>query len=164
MRSLPLAALLVALAAPAAAQAPQGPVRKAGLWEQTMSMPGMPAGLGLQTSQLCTDPSVERKMSALSAGMGQSCTQNSMTRRPDDSWAFASTCTFAGRKSTSRGVARGDFNSSYTMEIDSTTGGGPAQKMSVKARYLGACRPGQRPGDMVLPGGIKMNILTAAGR
>jgi hypothetical protein len=30
--------------------------------------------------------------------------------------------------------------------------------MTIEAKWLGACKPGQKPGDIMMPGGMKMNI------
>ena len=29
---------------------------------------------------------------------------------------------------------------------------------TIEAKWLGACKPDQKPGDIMMPGGIKMNI------
>ena len=34
-------------------------------------------------------------------------------------------------------------------------------RATVTARWLGPCKPGQRAGDMTLPGGVTINILEA---
>ena len=30
--------------------------------------------------------------------------------------------------------------------------------MTVEAKWLGPCKPGQKPGDIVMPGGFKLNV------
>ena len=30
--------------------------------------------------------------------------------------------------------------------------------MTLEAKWIGPCREGQRPGDIIMPGGIKLNI------
>ena len=57
----------------------------------------------------------------------------------------------------------GDFNSAYTVKITSQNSGGPAgmprqTATTMEAKWLGACKADQKPGDMIMPGGIKMNI------
>jgi hypothetical protein len=32
----------------------------------------------------------------------------------------------------------------------------------MEAKWLGPCREGQKPGDIIMPGGIKLNIRTLA--
>ena len=41
--------------------------------------------------------------------------------------------------------------------------GGPAgaprdTTTTIEAKWLGACKPDQKPGDIVMPGGFKMNV------
>jgi hypothetical protein len=31
----------------------------------------------------------------------------------------------------------------------------------IEAKWLGACKPGQIPGDIVMPGGFKLNVKDA---
>ena len=57
----------------------------------------------------------------------------------------------------------GDFQSAYTVQVTSHASGGPAAvprdtTITMQAKWLGACKPDQKPGDMVMPGGMKMNI------
>jgi hypothetical protein len=64
---------------------------------------------------------------------------------------------------TSRAEITGDFNSAYTVKSTSNTQGGPAavprdSTTTIEAKWLGACKADQKPGDIVMPGGIKMNV------
>ena len=49
-----------------------------------------------------------------------------------------------------------------------TNSGGPSipgmapggeTKMTIEAKYLGACQAGQKPGDIIMANGMKMNVL-----
>ena len=75
MRLVVVAVSLTALAIPASAQiAP--PQRKAGSWQMTMTGGGMPKPM---VSTFCTDPTVEKKMSAFGqATAGQTCSQQTV--------------------------------------------------------------------------------------
>ena len=62
-----------------------------------------------------------------------------------------------------RAEISGDFNSAYTVKSTSQTDRAPAgmprdTTTTIEAKWLGACKPDQKPGDIVMPGGIKMNI------
>ena len=64
---------------------------------------------------------------------------------------------------TSHSEITGDFNSAYTVKVTSHSQGGPAavprnSTTIIEAKWLGACKPDQKPGDIMMPGGIKMNI------
>ena len=64
----------------------------------------------------------------------------------------------------SKTVFSGDFTSQYTGETTITYEpavlGTSEQKMTISARWLGPCEAGQEPGDVILPGGMKMNIYS----
>jgi hypothetical protein len=63
----------------------------------------------------------------------------------------------------------GSFDSAYTVNTDAITTGGPAlssgkSNIITEAKWMGPCKPDQKPGDMIMPVGnpagdtIKMNI------
>lgn len=151
-------------AAPAAANAPAGPVgppkRKPGLWAQTVSTAGM-----TQTSKLCLDEATEAKMSVWGQQMGQDmCARNVITPTAGG-WSFDSECTMAGAGTIkTTGTATGDFNSKYVVKATSVTSGSSmaqangTHQMEVTATYEGPCPAGMKPGDMILPGGMTVNI------
>ena len=60
----------------------------------------------------------------------------------------------------------GDFNSAYTVKTSSHSEGGPSgmprdHHDEIEAKWLGACKPDQKPGDIVMPGGFKLNVKDA---
>jgi hypothetical protein len=64
---------------------------------------------------------------------------------------------------TSHADITGDFNSAYTTKVTSRSQGGPSgagrdTAMTLEAKWLGACKPDQKAGDIVMPGGLKMNV------
>ena len=68
-------------------------------------------------------------------------------------------------KSTSQSVVTGDFTSNYTVKVTSKIEGLPAGAQdaaggttTIQARWVGACKAGQRPGDIVMANGQTMNI------
>lgn len=57
----------------------------------------------------------------------------------------------------------GDFNSAYTVKVTShrteASGMMPADTtMTMNAKWAGACKTDQKPGDMIMPDGMKMNV------
>ena len=56
-------------------------------------------------------------------------------------------------------VFEGDFDSAYTVNVSTTLDGGVKKNMTMQAKWLGPCKPDQKPGDIEMPGGMKMNIL-----
>jgi hypothetical protein len=60
-------------------------------------------------------------------------------------------------------IFTGAFESAYQGEISSTydppMAGMEEGKVLIAAKYLGPCGPDQRPGDVIMPGGMKFNLL-----
>jgi hypothetical protein len=140
------------------------PPRKAGLWELRMTMQG--GSMPQQTFQHCVDAETDKLMNANFAGggPGQSCSKQDM-RREGGAIVVDSVCIIGGATVTSHTVISGDFNSAYTVKTSSKREGGPARpnmpattEITVAAKYTGACKAGQRPGDIIMPNGQTMNI------
>ena len=157
-----LMVLLVAtLAAASAAGAVELPTRKAGLWELKMLRAGGTAPE--VTMQHCTDEATDKQMTAnLSPMAKENCAKND-TAQTATGYVTDSVCTFGGSTLTSHTEITGDFNSAYAMKVtsgsDKPTPAMPAENtVTLQAKWLGACAADQRPGDIVMPGGFRMNI------
>jgi hypothetical protein len=153
-----LAMVLAAAAAPAAI-ALDLPTRKPGLWEMTMTTS---AGQTTTMSQ-CTDAAIDREMATMTNPMMQQMCSKNEIQKTVTGYAGESVCRMGGMTMTSRSDITGDFNSVYTTRVSTATQGAPAgmpatSDMIVTARWAGECRPGQKPGDIVMPGGMTMNI------
>ncbi len=164
-RVAPLCALaFVALGSAALAQNADLPTRRPGLWEILLKPE---AGAGQPTTmQQCTDEATDKAMNTMFNGPGQMpCTQQPV-QKSGNTLTIDSTCTIGNMKTTSRAIFVGDFNSAYTVTVNSKSEGSimpgvPApgdSKMSIEAKWAGPCKADQKPGDIVMPGGIKMNI------
>ena len=154
--------LLTTLLAPVLATAADLPSRKAGLWEITMTV----AGLNMtQTVKQCIDAATDAKMLEMGkesqAQPGMKCTSGG-PRKDGAGYVAESSCSGNGTKMTTRSVFTGDFQSTYrsesTTKFTPPVSGFSEQKMTMDAHWKGPCEAGQRPGDMIMPGGIKMNI------
>jgi hypothetical protein len=137
------------------------PTRKAGLWELKMLRTGSPAPE--MTMQHCTDESTDKKMTtSLSPMAKQNCSKND-TLKTATGYVTDSVCSYGGTTMTSHSEVTGDFNSAYSVKVTSHNDGAPAgaprdTNMTLEAKWLGACPADQRPGDIVMPGGFRMNI------
>lgn len=149
-------AIAVLLAAPLAtsARGDDMPIRKAGLWEIIMTMSG---GRTMTMSQ-CTDEETDRLMMTFSNPMTQSACSRQDFRRTATGYSGDSTCSIAGRSVTSHTDVTGDFNSAYTVQVTSSGDGATAGGMTMNAHWAGACRADQKPGDVMMPNGVKMNM------
>lgn len=157
-------------AAPApAATAPaptQWPKRKPGLWTQTMTFK---AQNFTRSFRFCVDETSDEKMGLDTQGDDKRCQRKSMTRGMDGSWTVVSACDMgsAGKTDSTIHVA-GDFNTRYVLDVTSTTTGAaqPAMngehRMNMTAEWSGACPAGWTGGDVEMPGGRRINLLTKA--
>jgi len=162
------AAILVGSIAVCALVAPPAlalemPSRKPGLWELTMQMEG-PAKM-VQVMKHCIDAATDKLMNSQFGGSAQNCSKQDVVKS-GATMTIDAVCTFGGATVTSHSVVTGSFDSGYTVDMTSTSTGGPpmpgaggATHMKIAAKWLGACAAGQRPGDMILPNGMKMNVL-----
>lgn len=161
-RYLPLLALVPCFS-PALAE--DMPPRKPGLWELRMSIEGqkMPP----QLAQHCIDAETDRLMSEMGTGMQKEMCQKHEMTKSGDMLVVDSVCNIGGVTTTTRAEITGDFNSAYTVKVHSRREDSPAAKkmpgpaemnMTIAAKYAGECKKGQKPGDMIMPGGVKINV------
>jgi hypothetical protein len=155
--------LLALLPAPDA-RAVEIPVRKAGLWELKMVRAGSP--LPEMTMQHCTDETTDKAMTAAASPMSKEVCSKNDIQKTATGYVTDSVCSVAGMSMTSHSEITGDFNAAYTVKTTSHSERGPAgtprdSTMTIEAKWLGACKPDQKPGDIVMPGGFKMNVKDA---
>ena len=152
---------LLALLPASGAVALELPVRKAGLWEMKVTSTGAPAPK--TTMQQCTDETTDKAMSTAFSPMAKDICSKNDTQKTATGYVTDSVCGVAGMTIKSKAEINGDFNSAYTVKSTSHTeggiGGAPRDSTStIEAKWLGACKPDQKPGDIMMPGGMKMNI------
>lgn len=154
-------AILASLPGTLTASADELPTRKPGLWEIRMiDADTKAAGM---TMQQCTDAATDKDLTSnLSPMAKQTCAKNDV-RKTAAGYMTDAVCTVNGMSMTSHSDITGDFNSAYTVNVTSKASGTPANAphemaMTVEAKWLGPCQPNQKPGDIVMPGGFKINI------
>lgn len=164
-RTITLAAALAAAATVTAAAAELNlPARKAGQWQIDMQPEGGPA----MSMQVCLDAETDKTM--MESGMSiseQMCPTMNVTQ-DGGTITIDSACTMGEMKTTSHVVMTGDFQSAYEVTINGTVEGGPpgmpaTSTITQHARWTGECANGMQPGDMMMPGGMKMNIRDVMG-
>jgi hypothetical protein len=119
-----------------------------------------------QTTKLCLDEATDKQMAWWGSQAAKTtCPEQTITQHVGGGWGFHSVCkSAAGGTTTSSGTATGDFGSHYKVEATSTTTGGPMpeangeHKVAIEATWQGPCPAGMKPGDMELPGGMKINM------
>jgi hypothetical protein len=153
---LPLAALL--LAAPARAADPPLPPLRPGLWVQSIGLGGRPMEV-----RACIDAQTLRRMWDRGLMMGtQDCARRDVARTATG-YTLDLMCRIADRTMTGHGVitATGDtdFHMDLHSRIDPPFPAMPGeQSVAMDGRWSGPCPADMRPGDMVMPGGLRMNV------
>ena len=158
--SIALAALLAG-----AAHAQQMPVRKPGLWEITMQTTNAPS----QALRQCIDEKTDQQLQRFGQGLGQQQCSRNVFRKDGERYVGESECRVGASVATTRAVFAGDFDRAYRGEIDARyvppVAGVGQSKVTIVARWAGACPSGWKPGDMEMPGMGRMNVNElAAGR
>lgn len=148
---------------------PEGlPRRQPGLWESSISVSGEDRAT---TTQICLDAATEARQSVWGGEMSREmCQKYEINRQLDGSFTFASTCNMGtGGVTRSEGRATGDLTSNYTIRMKSTTSGAELamlnrdSEFTVTSRRVGACKPGQRGGDMIMNGRVVANLNDMPG-
>jgi Protein of unknown function (DUF3617) len=161
---LALSAVLVSSTAYAAMDIP---ARKAGLWQMTMNFEG--GHIPQQSIRQCIDAATDKMMNSMGGQMTkENCSKQDM-QRVGNTIVVDSVCKSPmGGTNVAHAVVSGDFNSAYTVKVDSRQEGGQARpgmppgggamKMTVDAKWVGPCAADQKPGDMIMSNGMKMNV------
>jgi hypothetical protein len=142
------------------------PMRKPGLWELKMEFLGR--DLPAQVSHQCTDATSDNLMVLNFGGaMDRNCTKQNL-RNSGGTITVDSVCAFGALTVSSHSAVSGDFNSAYTVKVDSTREGGPPtpgvaangeSHMTIAAKWVGPCAADQKPGDVIMANGMKMNVI-----
>lgn len=148
------------------ASAADYPARKPGLWETSMQTTGK-AGekMAPVVSQQCLDAASDKALRDMGMGTSEGMCSQQALRTEGGKLVNDSVCKVGSSTVSSHTVISGDFSTAYRMDMSSKysppMGGLAATESVIQAKWLGPCKPGQRPGDMVMPGGLTMNFMDA---
>lgn len=164
LAALVTAAIAVAAAMTAQAQTIDLPPRKPGQWDMKM-VTEKPAGAPAFGAQMCIDAATDKDMMEFGLKMSKDSCKRYDVKRTGATWVIDAECAFGKIKSTTKTTISGDFQSSITVRVEGVTdgfpgaGSGPQPTLITQtAKWMGACADGMRPGDIMLGGGIRMNI------
>lgn len=134
------------------------PKRKSGLWELSMKTDAAAAPMHMQQ---CVDEKSDDLMRQQGEKQGQAkCSKNTYTK-VGNRIVSETVCQFGQTTATTKAVFTGDFTTAYRGEIHSSYSppmhGMKESNQTLDAKWLGPCKPGQKPGDMVIPGMGTMN-------
>ncbi len=139
------------------------PQRKPGLWEE------------IETTSLTTKPIPVRAVHCVGTGPDHSldlemrdldtdvpCSRTSITRKRD-MLVLEKRCKVGNSSTHAVATYRGNFDTAYEAafltRITPPYDGYSELSGTLKARWLGQCQPGQRPGDFVSDSGVKVNLI-----
>ena len=139
----------------AVAQNPEMPKRKPGQWEmkvESTMMRGMVTAM-----EQCIDEKTDADMQKKSMqGQGKNDCKLVSSKKAAAGWEFVSVCKQEQTTITSRSLVSGDFSSAYRMDSTATfeppMQGMKEMQSTMHVRYLGACKAGMKPGDMMVNG------------
>ena len=163
----PFAALgLFALAlASSGALAQEYPRLKAGLWELNR-LSDRANDKGMRTT-VCLDESVQKEMWDMGVGAMKGMCSKSDFHISGSHGSGEFVCNMAGSQMHSKSTMTLMGDTAYRTEVDTTfdppLNGMAKSHSTLDAKYTGACKPGQRPGDIMLPNGSVMNMRDMAG-
>ena len=149
------AALFLLLVCVVSASTAELPTRKAGLWEITTGSSGHSVKM-----QQCIDAKTDQAMQARAGAAPQGDCSKLDRQKSGATTTIDSVCTIAGKTMAFHIVITGSFDSEYTATMTSQGEGQPTgPTATMNAKWLGPCAADQKPGDMIMPNGMKINIL-----
>lgn len=160
--SIATATTLFMLSFPASAQDSALPARSPGQWEVKMvpQTAGAPPAMAMA---ICVDEASDTDMLLASLALATDMCSSRTIEQDGDDYVIEAKCQTGEMTTNSRIVLSGDFQSAYTAEITTETMGAIGAMAGTnftkqEARWRGAaCADGLVPGQMEMPGTVKMN-------
>jgi uncharacterized protein DUF3617 len=136
------------------------PQRKAGLWQLTMSMPGKP--MPPTISKFCIDAATESALMGVGLSASKEMCSQYNVQASGNVVTIDTTCKFGQSTQTAHAVTTYSGDSSYRTEILSHYAPplfkDTDNEMILEGKWLGACPADMKPGEMIGPGGLKMDL------
>ena len=127
------------------------PKRQPGLWEINMRMEGTPS---MGPIQQCIDQNTDNLMQQQATKSKPDCSVMDV-KASGNKVTIHSVCKMEGTTVTTDGTFEGAFDSGYKGNLKSryspSLHGMSESNMTQEARWLGPCKPGQKPGDVIMP-------------
>jgi Protein of unknown function (DUF3617) len=159
MRLIRVAIGIALLAVASTTPAQEFPKLKPGLWEVNMTTGKREAP---RLTTMCLDDSVQREMYAMSTGMMAGMCSKHEIKVAGNKVTTIANCDLGITKMQSQAMMTLSGNTSYHTEarakFDPPLNGSKESTSIIDGKHVGACKPGQQPGDMTLPGGQTVNV------
>lgn len=137
------------------AAADEAPSRKPGLWEIKTTIEGRGRAI---TVKQCIDAATDVMLQSSTGPLAAQACSGREVKKSDGGMTIESRCTFNGKPASARAVVSGSFEGAYTMTVTADGKDLPATKMTMEGKWLGPCAADQKPGDVVMSNGVKVNV------
>jgi len=137
------------------------PMRKAGLWDMKMRITG--GGIPTMSMQQCTDAATDKDLRTIYSPLANETCDRRTVQKTATGYAVERVCKKGDDTVTTHIDITGDYQSAYQAHLVSRTpdesSDDPASSdLTLDAKYLGPCKSGQVPGDIIMMGGMKINL------
>ena len=164
-RLVTIALLALGVVPVPAAVAQDAPKLRAGQWEVVRKSDR--AGDKGMRMTMCMDDAMQREMWTMGMGAMRGMCSKSDIRFTGGRGSVDLVCNMGGSTMRSKAAITFNGDTAYRTDIDTTydppSNGMARARTVVESRWLGACKAGQHPGDMVLPNGTTINMRNALG-
>jgi hypothetical protein len=149
-----LAQIAIVPSAPAA----ESLSRRPGLWEVKTSIEN--SGAPARVVQQCIDAETDQMSQSIAGPFSAAVCPDRNVQRSADQFTVDSSCSIVGKPATAHAVVTGSFDSAYTMKVTAEGAILPGGKMTMtmEAKWISACTADQRPGDIIMGNGVKINL------
>jgi hypothetical protein len=125
-------------------------------------------GAAARLTTMCLDDSVQQDVYKMSTGMMSGMCSKHDIKVAGNKVTTIANCDLGVTKMQSQSVMTLAGNAAYHTEAHATfdppMNGMKESTTVIDGKHAGACKPGQQPGDMTLPGGQTVNIRQLMGR
>ena len=152
------AVVLFQISAAASALAAEQLSRKPGLWEVKTTIQNSRAAS--RVVRQCIDAATDELSQSIAGPFSAAVCAERKVQRSADAVTVDSSCSMGGKPAHAHAVVTGSFDSTYTMTVAAESELLPGGKitMTMEGKWLGACTADQRPGDIIMGNGVKVNI------
>jgi hypothetical protein len=153
--------VLAAAASSSRADDVELPMRKAGLWDMKMRITG--GGIPTMSMQQCTDAATDKDLRTIYSPLARETCNMRTVQKTAAGYAADRVCKKGDDTITTHIDVTGDYNSAYQAHLvsrtqDDSPDDPPSSDLTLDAKYLGPCKSGQVPGDIIMMGGMKINL------
>jgi hypothetical protein len=134
------------------------PSRKPGLWEVRTSIENVDAPV--RVIRQCIDAATDQMLQSIAGPFNPASCPERNVQSSANSTTIDFKCTVDGKPATAHSLITGSLDSAYTMVVTSKSdkSAGGSMTMTMEGKWLGACAADQKPGDIVLSNGVKINV------